>query len=216
MTVALLVVAGVLALVDWVAVARSWRLIEYAAKPLTLLALVFAAASADLPDIKGWVVAALVLGLLGDVGLMLASDEDGPPDLPFLLGLGSFLLGHACYLVAFARYGLHGWQLLAGVLIVAGFGALLLPRVLAGARRVGGASLASVVAVYAATLSAVAALGVGTGAIATAVGGVLFLASDSLIAWERFVRRLPHGSVAVIVTYHLAQGLILLGLIRSF
>ena len=69
-----------------------------------------------------------------------------------------------------------------------------------------------VVAVYAAALCAVAVLGVGTAAIATAIGGVLFLASDSLIAWERFVRRLPHGPLAVIVTYHLAQALILIGL----
>jgi uncharacterized membrane protein YhhN len=55
-------------------------------------------------------------------------------------------------------------------------------------------------------------LGVGTSAIATAVGGILFLASDSLIAWERFVRRVPQGPLAVIVSYHLAQALILIGL----
>ncbi len=61
-------------------------------------------------------------------------------------------------------------------------------------------------------LSAVAVLGVGTAAIATAAGGILFLASDSLIAWERFVHRVPHGPLAVIVTYHLAQALILIGL----
>jgi uncharacterized membrane protein YhhN len=211
-TVALLVVAAVLAIVDWVAVARSMQRVEYVAKPLTLLALIVAAASADLPDVKGWVVTALVLGLLGDVGLMLSSDADGPPDLPFLLGLGSFLLGHVCYLVAFATYGLHGWQVLAGVLVVGGSAALVLPRVLAGARRVGGPSLMSVVAAYAVTLSAVAVLGLGTAAIVTAIGALLFLASDSLIAWERFVHRLPHGPLAVIVTYHLAQGLILLGL----
>lgn len=212
MTVALLVAAGIFALVDWYAVAGSAKRIEYVAKPLTLLALVLAAAFADLPDITGWIVGALILGLLGDVGLMLASDEDGPPDLPFLLGLGSFLLGHVCYLIAFARYGLHGWQLVAGLLIVGGCAALLLPRVLAGARRVGGTSLMSVVGAYAAALSAVAVLGVGTGAIATAIGGILFLASDSLIARERFVRRHRFGPLAIIVSYHAAQALILIGL----
>lgn len=213
MTVALLALAGAVALVDWYAVERSHKRVEYVAKPLTLLALVLAASTADLPEIKGWLVAALVLGLLGDVGLMLASDDDGPPDLPFLLGLGSFLLGHVCYLIAFVLYGLHGWQLLAGVLVVSGLAALLVPRVLSGARRVGGVSLASVVAVYAAALSAVAVLAVGTAATATAIGGLLFLVSDSLIAWQRFVHRIPHGPLAVIVTYHAAQALILIGLI---
>jgi uncharacterized membrane protein YhhN len=212
-TVAFLVVAAVVAIVDWYAVERRLERVEYAAKPLTLLALVIAAAAADLPDIKGWVVAALVFGLLGDIGLMLSADDDRPPDLPFLLGLGSFLLGHICYLIAFARYGLHGWQLVAGVLVVGGSAVLLLPRVLSGARRVGGTKLASVVAIYAAALSAVAVLAVGTAAVATAVGGLLFLASDSLIAWVRFVRAVPHGSLAIIVSYHLAQALILIGLV---
>ena len=98
------------------------------------------------------------------------------------------------------------------MLVVGGIGALALPRVLPGAKRVGGTSLAVVVGVYATVLSAVAVLGVGTAAIATAIGGLLFLGSDTLIAWERFVGRLPHGPLAVIVTYHLAQLLILLGL----
>ena len=152
---------------------------------------------------------------LGDVGLMLSRDEDGPPDLPFLLGLGSFLVGHVCYLVAFALHGLRGWQLLAGVLVVGGIGALALPKVLPGARRVGGTSLMVVVAGYAAVLSAVAVLGVGTALVATAAGAVLFLVSDTLIARERFVARLPHGPLAVIVSYHLAQGLILAGLVTA-
>jgi uncharacterized membrane protein YhhN len=107
----------------------------------------------------------------------------------------------------------HGWQLLAGALVVAGAAALTLPRVLAGARRVGATSLAGIVGGYAGMLAVVAALGVGTAALATAAGGLLFLASDSLIAWERFVHRLPHGPLAVIVSYHLAQALILIGLL---
>ena len=61
-------------------------------------------------------------------------------------------------------------------------------------------------------LSAVAVLGVGTAADRDRRRGILFLASDSLIAWERFVRRVPQGPLAVIVTYHLAQALILIGL----
>jgi uncharacterized membrane protein YhhN len=48
--------------------------------------------------------------------------------------------------------------------------------------------------------------------MATAVGGVSFLCSDTLIARDRFVARVPHGKVLIIVTYHLAQFLILIGL----
>lgn len=87
---------------------------------------------------------------------------------------------------------------------------------LRGAARTAGRTLASVVALYAAALAAMAVLAVGTSVIATAVGGLLFVGSDILIAQQRFVARVPRGDLLVIVTYHLAQFLIVLGLIRTF
>jgi uncharacterized membrane protein YhhN len=215
-TVTLFVLTGLVAVGDWAAVERRLTRLEYLLKPLTLVLLIAAAATADLPVVKGWVIAALAFGLLGDVGLMLSNKAAAKPDLPFMLGLGSFLIGHVCYLAAFARYGVHGLDVLAGVLVVAGAAVLALPKVLSGARTLGGPELMAVVAVYAAMLSAMAVLAVGTAAIATALGGLLFLGSDMIIAQERFVARIPRGPLLVIVTYHLAQVLIVVGLVRSF
>ena len=212
MTVTLLVVAAVAAVGDWAAVwLRLFRL-EYVFKPLTLALLVAAACVAELGDAKPWVVAALVLGLLGDVGLMLSS---GRTDPPFLAGLAAFLLGHVCYLVGFARTGLRPVDVLAGVLIAVGVAALTLPQVLRGARRSAGRPFALVVAGYATLLAAMTALAVGTGIVATAIGGALFLVSDTLIARRRFVAEVRHGDLLVMVTYHLAQALILIGLIGA-
>jgi uncharacterized membrane protein YhhN len=59
-----------------------------------------------------------------------------------------------------------------------------------------------------------AILGVGTGAVATAIGALLFLASDATLSWDRFVQPLLRGPIIVIVTYHVAQVLIVIGLIR--
>lgn len=216
MTVVLLAVTGAVAFGDWFAVQRRLFRLEYLLKPLTLALLIAAAATADLPVVKVWVVAALVFGLLGDVGLMLSDKAAEKPDLPFMLGLGSFLVGHICYLAAFARYGLHGKAVIAGALVVVGAAVLVLPKVLSGAMRAGGRELAAVVSLYAAALSAMAILAVGTSAVATALGGVLFLGSDMLIATERFVTRIRFGSLLVIVTYHAAQVLILVGLVKSF
>ena len=216
MTVVLLAVTGAVALGDWFAVQRHLFRLEYLLKPLTMVALIAAAATADLPVIKVWMVAALAFGLLGDVGLMLSDKSATKPDLPFMLGLGSFLVGHICYLAAFARYGIHGKALIAGCLVVGGAALLVLPKVLAGAVRAGGRELAAVVALYAAALSGMAILAIGTTAVATAVGGLLFLGSDMLIALERFVVRIRAGSLLVIVTYHAAQVLILVGLVNSF
>jgi uncharacterized membrane protein YhhN len=89
-----------------------------------------------------------------------------------------------------------------------------LPAVLRGARATGGLSLAAVVAGYAVVLGAMVAFAVGTGAVATAIGGLIFMASDTTLAWGRFVRPLRGGPVLVIVTYHVAQVLIVIGLLR--
>jgi uncharacterized membrane protein YhhN len=213
-TATLFVLTGVIAVGDWLAVWKRYFRIEYALKPLTLVLLIAATVTVDLPDTKGWVLAALGFGLLGDIALMLSKDLAGKLDAAFLLGLTSFLAGHVCYLAAFARYGLHGVQLLAGVLVVAGSAALTLPRILLRAKGIGGQELMAIIGTYAAVLGAMAVLAVGTASVLTAIGGLLFLASDMVIAWERFVKRIARGPVLVIVTYHVAQILIVLGLIR--
>jgi uncharacterized membrane protein YhhN len=68
------------------------------------------------------------------------------------------------------------------------------------------------VAFYALVLAAMTVDGVGTGIVATAVGAVLFLCSDAMIARERFVAPVPHAKLLIIVSYHVAQFLILIGL----
>jgi uncharacterized membrane protein YhhN len=213
-TVLLLVIAGVVAVGDWVAVHLRLFRLEFLFKPATLALLVAAAATADLGAAKGWTIAALAFGLLGDIGLMLS--REGRTDPPFLAGLGAFLVGHLAYQVAFVEAGIRGLDVLAGLLVVVGVAGLALPTVLRGATRSAGPSLAAAVASYAVMLSLMTILGVGTGIIATAIGAALFLLSDTLIARERFVARMRHGSLIVIVTYHAAQFLILIGLIRSF
>lgn len=45
------------------------------------------------------------------------------------------------------------------------------------------------------------------------IGAVLFMLSDALIGWRRFVRELKWAPVAIIVTYHLAQTMLVLSLV---
>jgi uncharacterized membrane protein YhhN len=71
------------------------------------------------------------------------------------------------------------------------------------------------VTVYAAALLAMAwqaaerwmALGT-TAALMAAAGAALFVVSDSVLAWGRFVRRHRYGQVIVLSTYFAAQWLI--------
>jgi uncharacterized membrane protein YhhN len=45
-----------------------------------------------------------------------------------------------------------------------------------------------------------------------ATGAVLFMVSDTLIAWNRFVRPLEWAPITIIVTYHLAQAALVVSL----
>jgi uncharacterized membrane protein YhhN len=208
-----LILAAAAAVGDWVAVGRRYFRLEAVLKPLTLVLLIVAAATAHLGPGQAFVVGALVLGLLGDIGLLLSRGPDADP--PFVLGLAAFLVGHLFYIVAFSRHGLHWLFALAGVLIVGGAAALTLAPVLRGVAARAGRELAVVVGGYSAVLGAMAVLAVATSSVATAIGGLLFLASDIVLARDRFVHRLVRGPVLVIVTYHLAQFLIVIGLIKS-
>lgn len=208
MTVTLLVLAGVAALVDWYAADRQLFRLEYLVKPLTLALLLAAAATGDLGDAKPYVIVALALGLVGDVAIMLA-DPRGANRM-FFAGLVAFLLGHAAYVAGFVTVGVHLLPLLAGLLVAAGVGGLILPAVMA---RISGAGLTVAVGGYSLAVGAMATFAAGTQLLLVAIGGALFVVSDGVLARERFADPLPRSELTVAATYHLAQFLIVIGLL---
>ena len=58
------------------------------------------------------------------------------------------------------------------------------------------------------------AVAVASGNPLAAVAAALFVASDSMIAWSRFVAPFAAAPVAIMVTYHLAQAGFVLSLLR--
>jgi uncharacterized membrane protein YhhN len=207
----LLAVFGAVAVLDWVAVQRRSKPLEYLAKPGCMVALVGAAVVLDPvePSAQPWLVVALVLSLLGDVFLMLPGRQPGStgPDL-FVAGLGSFLLAHLAYVAAFWIDGVDGAGLLVGAVLVVLLVGVVGRRVVAAVRASDEPGLAAPVTAYVAVISAMVASAAGTGDPRALVGAALFAGSDSLIAWDRFVRARPWAPMAIIVTYHLAQALL--------
>jgi uncharacterized membrane protein YhhN len=47
-------------------------------------------------------------------------------------------------------------------------------------------------------------------------GAILFFVSDALLGWNKFVRQLRYGNIQVIITYHLGQAFIVLGVAVHF
>lgn len=200
----LLGMAAVFAVADWVAVWRGSKPLEYAAKPLALVALI-AVALVRVPLDEGqrrWFVVALVFSLAGDVFLML------PRNL-FVAGLASFLVGHVAYVVGFGPAEAWPWIVSVGVLAAA-VGTPIVRALLRDGHR----ELLGPVVAYMSVISLMVACAIGDGDPRAIVGAALFMLSDSLIAWNRFVRPLSWAPVTIMVTYHLGQAGLVLSLLR--
>ena len=67
---------------------------------------------------------------------------------------------------------------------------------------------------YMGVISVMVACAIGNGDPRAIAGAGLFMFSDSLIAWNRFVRPLAWAPVTIMVTYHLGQAGLVLSLLR--
>jgi uncharacterized membrane protein YhhN len=203
---ALLAGAGIFAAGDWFAVARKNKALEYICKPATLVALTGAAVALHpRNDAVRWAfVVALVLSIAGDVFLMLPSDA-------FVPGLASFFGAHVAYIVGFRLHDSSLRLLLVGAMAVFAF-AVTIGRTVIASVRAKHPELVVPVSAYLGVISVMVACAIGTRVALAATGAVVFMISDSLIAWNRFVRPLPWAPVAIMVAYHVAQVALVLSL----
>ncbi|ACU75643.1 YhhN family protein [Catenulispora acidiphila DSM 44928] len=226
------------ALADWIAVSRramdptsvGARHAEYVAKPLTMVFLIGAAlAIADAHARSGIpgphratayltiaAVAALVLSAIGDVFLMLPEDSSAA-DRNFVIGLGAFLLAHVAYIAAFVRLHAHGGYAISFVVTGLVLAGAMFATVGLRIRRAAGEedpALAVPVLAYVSVISVLVVAAWWTGDLRIIPGALLFAVSDTMIGWTRFVRKDWELDVPIIVTYHLAQILLVLGLVR--
>ena len=209
MTYAAWALFALAALTDWHAVFHGNKRLETVAKPATLVALILVALSLGATDTTagGWLLLALAFGLLGDV--MLLSDTVAR----FKAGLAAFLVGHLGYLVCFAQFGLlrPGWSWAVFAVLVA---TVVLTRdVTPSVHRSGGLALSGPVVAYTLVIAAMLVLAWFTGDWVIALGATVFVASDSILSINRFVRPLPQAQLAIMVTYHLGQALIVAGVL---
>lgn len=201
-------VTAVVAVMDWRAVVRDDLRTERWAKPAVVVGLVVVAllVGAGGSTTGRWVLVALVLGLVGDVLLLPGPDR-------FVAGLVAFLLGHLAWVAACVASGLDrpalGW-VGAGVLAVALVSG---HRILPAATRHGGAALGGAVAAYMLVIGAMAVAGWATGLLLVGLGATLFVVSDTVLAMGRFVQQRAWTRPVVMVTYHLAQALLVAGLL---
>lgn len=149
-----------------------------------------------------WVLLGLVLGLVGDLFLLKKR--------LFLYGLAAFLLGHVCYVIAFAQAGGIEFRPLVA-LPLAVFGAVISVLLFFHLWRSGRRHYLLPTLFYIVTICFMVIYGVDFdldrfGILhAFGVGALLFAVSDALLSINRFVRPFATGQLVVLSSYYGAQ-----------
>ena len=206
----LLGAATAFAIGNWIAVeveSERTRALEWVCKPLTLLSLIGVALALDPQDdtVRIWFVVALVFSLAGDVFLMLPKEQ-------FQLGVASFAIAHLAYAAGFVADGLEPLGLVAGLALV-GMGVFTLGRPIVAAVKEQSPEDVTPIKAYLVIISIMVVTAVGSGNPVAIAGAWLFYVSDATIAWSRFITPFPHHHLAIMTTYHLGQGLLVLSLV---
>ena len=176
--------------------------LKYIFKPLTTILIIVLALlqqSEVSETYKYLIITALVFSLAGDVFLMLPTDK-------FVQGLVSFLVAHIFYITAFAQ-GFGPYFEISYLIPSAIYTVLFLWVVLPKTGK-----LKLPVLVYSLVLMAFLWQASGRffylsddSAIYILAGSVLFVASDSVLAYDRFVKSYKFSQLAILSTYWAAQ-----------
>lgn len=215
------------AITDWVAIAKKWNRVKLIAKPLAMLVLlgllIYECGLNDLPLL--FFTAAIIFSLAGDIFLMI--NPMGISRRWFTLGLVAFLFAHVAY-IAGLNIPLPDvsplWSLSLAIVLsltVARF----LRQIITSVRKKGMQWLVIPVAIYATVitlmlLSALLTLSRPDWSLPAAsmvsLGALLFYISDLVLAWDRFVSPVKNGRLVNMITYHLGQAGLVIGILLQF
>jgi len=217
-----IIIVLAVAVVDWIAVAKGWKQVEYVAKPWTMAALFLVLALvgrfSSLPLI--FFGLGILFSLAGDVFLMFS-------DRWFIPGLVSFLLAHVAYIAGFnlpLPVVSPTWALIVA-LVLAFSAARLLRPIVAGLAAKGQRKLIGPVVVYGVVITLMLLSAMLTlfrpewkapPAALVSIGAMLFFYSDAILAWIKFVAPIKNGRMMNMITYHLGQIALIAGVLIQF
>jgi uncharacterized membrane protein YhhN len=210
-----ILIAFVLAILDWFAIAKGWQRVKYIATPAVMAALLsWITMNGGLQGPMRWFALGLLFSLFGDILLMLPKDF-------FLAGVVSFALAQTTYTYGFNTEGIViDIAVVILIIIISIMSYQILRKLSAGLNFRGLIELRIPVIIYAILISLMLLSALVTfirpgwrlsEAMLSSAGAMLFVISDSLLSWDRFVAPITNARTIVMVTYHLGQFGIILG-----
>jgi len=207
-------------LLDWLARLRANKPLEYLAKPLTIiLLLAWLCQRTHLAGGVVWFGVALALSLIGDIQLMLPGEK-------FIGGLAAFFLAQLAFIGSFNLLPARISPATAGLaVLVLAVATWIFSRLSAALSVSGKTKLRLPLLLYCVVLSAMLFSALQClvrpawsrpAALLVAAGAALFFISDTLLAWNKFIRPLWLGHTLVHIAYHLGQLGITAGVIQQY
>ncbi len=213
------------ALINWIAATKKWKWLVYITKPAVLLALIAYVVQLRPYLISptghfNWLLVALIFSMVGDIFLML-------PGNLFIPGLISFLMAHVAYIISFASISTFSFN--AAFVIVIVMVALtayqIFQRISDTLKHTNNTKMQIPVFIYIGTVAIMVIMALHTlvsnsfenyRALFASGGALLFLVSDTWLAWDRFVEPIPWRDFRVMATYHVGQAFLCLGFLMTF
>ena len=174
-------------------------------KIIPMILIIVMAATQKVHSIKKYqllIVIGLVFCMIGDYTLQW-----------FLIGLTSFLIGHVFYIFAFSSTSEQPVPTWAKVSLLV-YGVLMASWIATTVFKSGETVLAFAVLAYISIILTMGWTALRTGSIFAIIGALLFLASDSYLAINKFVMPLPFSHEVIMTTYYSAQLLIALSILQ--
>ncbi|MGH4123363.1 MAG: lysoplasmalogenase [Clostridium sp.] len=164
-------------------------------------------------QVNKFIVMALIFGFMGDVFLMWPEMKNN-----FMLGLGAFLIGHLCYAllflksISFAKDVPVWFYLIIIIYAMVAFIVMKKLKVYLGDMKIATYIYGAVILLMSfASLARIWVTGMSITFFLPFIGSLLFLCSDSMLGFYTFKGKFKNGNVYIMLTYVLAQVLIVGG-----
>ena len=167
-----------------------------------LLIIILAASQKGFKKYQLLIVVGLVFCMVGDYTLQW-----------FLIGLTSFLIGHIFYIFAFSSTNERQVPSWAKIILLV-YGASMAVWIAGTVLSSGDVVLGIAVIAYISIILSMGWTAIRTGSTFAIIGALLFIASDSYLAINKFVMPLSFSHEVIMLTYYSAQLLIALSILQ--
>lgn len=204
----LCILAAISGIIYCISLVKNHQVCIYIFKPLTIAVILFIAIYRVY--LTGSIsimltTLAIFFSLIGDIFLMLKKEEGN-----FLKGLFAFFIAHVIYIIAFKLNSAQDKDSLILLAILALIGLLFYIKLAANITK--DKFLKISVLLYIVAITFMLYFAQLSNNYYLIYGAILFVISDMLLAWDRFVKQIKLGPLAIICTYFVAQYLLAIGI----